>query len=111
VSISEAIVKPRKVKFESEDWCIYCRDGGELVLCTHCPRGKPSIGLVDVSNSNQGTAVFHMECRGLTKTDARSLFVSCSQHSCTACHRKTSQAGGMLFRLVHLTSDFRGATF
>lgn len=40
VSASKAIVKPRKTKFESEDWCIHCRDGGELVLCAHCPRGE-----------------------------------------------------------------------
>lgn len=39
--------KPQKKtkKFEWEDWCIYCRDGGELALCSHCPRGACNICL------------------------------------------------------------------
>ncbi|KAF8636103.1 hypothetical protein AX17_003808 [Amanita inopinata Kibby_2008] len=43
-SISEAAtpVKPppkrERVKFESEEWCNYCRDGGDLVMCYLCPR-------------------------------------------------------------------------
>ncbi|KAK2463893.1 hypothetical protein APHAL10511_004065 [Amanita phalloides] len=32
-------VKRERIKFESEEWCNYCRDGGELVLCNLCPRG------------------------------------------------------------------------
>ncbi|KAG5635038.1 hypothetical protein H0H81_012634 [Sphagnurus paluster] len=32
-------VKKSKKRFESEEWCIHCRDGGELVLCAFCPRG------------------------------------------------------------------------
>ena len=28
-----------KPKFEHEDWCNSCRDGGELVMCHVCPRG------------------------------------------------------------------------
>ncbi|KIM59502.1 hypothetical protein SCLCIDRAFT_1217627 [Scleroderma citrinum Foug A] len=33
--------KRSRPKFESEDWCIYCRDGGEVVVCNLCPRGSP----------------------------------------------------------------------
>ncbi|THG99187.1 hypothetical protein EW026_g3115 [Hermanssonia centrifuga] len=39
---ARAQVKKAGRKFESEDWCIYCRDGGELVICGTCPRGKRS---------------------------------------------------------------------
>ncbi|KAG5353088.1 hypothetical protein C0989_010470 [Termitomyces sp. Mn162] len=44
-SVTETIVPPApkpvkktKKKFDSEEWCIHCRDGGELVLCAGCPR-------------------------------------------------------------------------
>ncbi|KAK7455882.1 hypothetical protein VKT23_010919 [Stygiomarasmius scandens] len=30
--------KPKKPKMESEDFCLHCRDGGELYLCNFCPR-------------------------------------------------------------------------
>ncbi|KAF8884532.1 P-loop containing nucleoside triphosphate hydrolase protein [Infundibulicybe gibba] len=69
----------KRAKFESEDWCIHCHDGGELVLCQHCPR------------------VFHPKCRGLSKAECKRI-VSCEQHSCAICFRSTSDAGGMLFR-------------
>jgi len=32
--------KRSQPKYESEDWCIYCRDGGEVVVCSLCPRGS-----------------------------------------------------------------------
>lgn len=34
--VKEKLKKPR---FESEDYCLTCRDGGCIVLCDHCPRG------------------------------------------------------------------------
>ncbi|CAL1715435.1 unnamed protein product [Somion occarium] len=74
-------LKTKKKKFDHEDWCIYCRDGGELVLCSHCPR------------------VFHADCHGVTKKEvAKASFITCSQHVCTTCGRSTTDAGGMLFR-------------
>ncbi len=39
----QVVAKPMKrerIKFESEEWCNYCRDGGELVLCNLCSRGN-----------------------------------------------------------------------
>ncbi|KAH7906758.1 P-loop containing nucleoside triphosphate hydrolase protein [Hygrophoropsis aurantiaca] len=82
IIVEKAPVKKRaKAKFESEDWCIYCRDGGEVVLCTSCPR------------------VFHGKCHGMTPAEVRRAFAPrCSQHNCTTCDRTTGQAGGMLFR-------------
>ena len=41
--LAQKPVKRERVKFESEEWCNHCRDGGELVLCNLCPRGAPSI--------------------------------------------------------------------
>ncbi|GBE87288.1 ISWI chromatin-remodeling complex ATPase ISW2 [Sparassis crispa] len=80
-AIAKPVAKRQRKKFDSEDWCIYCRDGGELVLCNSCPR------------------VFHASCHGLSKEALhRSMTIACSQHSCTQCGRSTADAGGMLFR-------------
>ncbi|KAF8634735.1 hypothetical protein AX15_000747 [Amanita polypyramis BW_CC] len=80
-TVMQSPVKREKIKFKSEEWCNYCRDGGELVMCGLCPR------------------VFHPRCHGMSKAaTARTLHISCSQHSCTDCRRSTSDAGGMLFR-------------
>ncbi|RDB18237.1 putative global transcription activator SNF2L1 [Hypsizygus marmoreus] len=73
-------VKKSKAKYDSEEWCIYCRDGGELVICPSCPR------------------VFHARCQGLSPAEVRRPMVYCGQHMCGGCHRKTSDCGGMLFR-------------
>ncbi|KAI0312359.1 P-loop containing nucleoside triphosphate hydrolase protein [Amylostereum chailletii] len=84
LSVSVAIPaapKRKKAKFEHEDWCIHCRDGGELFLCGHCPR------------------VFHAKCRGMSAAQARSAFgLTCTQHACVGCERSVREAGGMLFR-------------
>ncbi|KDQ15288.1 hypothetical protein BOTBODRAFT_187400 [Botryobasidium botryosum FD-172 SS1] len=72
-----AIEKKKRKKFDSEDYCVYCRDGGDLVLCDWCPR------------------VFHAECHG---QPLPRIGILCSQHACCSCARRTSEAGGMLFR-------------
>ncbi|KAJ7492086.1 P-loop containing nucleoside triphosphate hydrolase protein [Mycena latifolia] len=76
---------PKKVKkdrFDWEDYCISCRDGGELVICNHCPR------------------VFHAGCHPTMSAAEvnRSQLVTCSQHSCCKCTRSTTAAGGLLLR-------------
>ncbi|KAI0086882.1 SNF2 family N-terminal domain-containing protein [Irpex rosettiformis] len=73
--------KEKRKGFDSEDWCMHCRDGGELILCSSCPR------------------VVHASCEGLSKTAVKKMMsFTCSHHRCADCGRKTADAGGMLFR-------------
>ncbi|KAK0184817.1 P-loop containing nucleoside triphosphate hydrolase protein [Armillaria mellea] len=73
--------KKKKRQWENEDWCIHCREGGELVTCDHCPR------------------VFHAECYGISQSEAnKKAFLVCRQHSCCECSRSTAQSGGMLYK-------------
>ncbi|KAJ6486071.1 P-loop containing nucleoside triphosphate hydrolase protein [Mycena vitilis] len=79
------LTKEKKIPFESEEYCIACRDGGTLICCFHCPR------------------VFHAEChpkaRDMTAAQIKSTFgLVCAQHVCCKCARSTSGAGGMLLR-------------
>ncbi|EKM52129.1 uncharacterized protein PHACADRAFT_262623, partial [Phanerochaete carnosa HHB-10118-sp] len=81
--------KRKRRQFDWEDWCIYCRDGGELTLCNSCPR------------------VFHAECHGLTKAKAaKASMLVCPQHRCCGCDRNTADAGNMLFRCQTCTNAF-----
>lgn len=66
---------------ENEAHCLYCHDGGELYVCSRCPRS------------------FHKDCLGLgyQQTLSRSSFV-CPQHQCYECSTTAADAGGMLFR-------------
>ncbi|KAJ6466009.1 P-loop containing nucleoside triphosphate hydrolase protein [Mycena vitilis] len=79
------LTKEKRIPFESEEYCIGCRDGGALICCTFCPR------------------VFHAECHAttvnMTAAQLRSATaIVCAQHSCCKCERSTSGAGGMLLR-------------
>lgn len=62
--------------------CQVCWDGGELILCSLCPRS------------------YHFAC--LDKdSKARSkgkMGFNCNQHQCLDCEQKTTDAGGMIFR-------------
>ncbi|KAG7085999.1 hypothetical protein E1B28_003522 [Marasmius oreades] len=76
-----APVKKLKQALESQDFCNHCADGGDLIICSFCPR------------------VFHRECRGLTQKEVKTMsFIACSQHACWDCRRRTSDAGYLLFR-------------
>jgi SWI/SNF-related matrix-associated actin-dependent regulator of chromatin subfamily A member 5 len=64
---------------EHESYCHACRDGGELVLCQHCPR------------------VYHADCLGYNPS---SIFI-CPQHRCYNCDRNAADTGGVLFRCIY----------
>ena len=88
-------------KFEHEDWCNYCRDGGELVMCYRCPRGTVLHRAMASTLLTSLGPVFHPKCHGVSKAHvARTPMMLCSQHSCSMCFRNTGDAGGMLFRCV-----------
>ena len=91
--------KEKGPKFEHEDWCNYCRDGGDVVMCYHCPRGiVPRRVIMSILLIGLDT-VFHAECHGVSKAEvARKSMMVCRQHSCIMCSRSTGDAGGMLFR-------------
>ncbi|KXS19662.1 hypothetical protein M427DRAFT_108497 [Gonapodya prolifera JEL478] len=70
---------PKKPTWEHDSECFYCRDGGDVYLCSRCPR------------------VYHFDC---LEEDDRKMYNNffCPQHHCEVCRRNTSDAGGLLFR-------------
>ncbi|GME62408.1 iswi chromatin-remodeling complex atpase isw2 [Neofusicoccum parvum] len=75
-------VRAKKKPIINQDHCQTCWDGGELWICSLCPRS------------------YHEDC--LTE-DQRSAIrlgsqFTCPQHVCADCSKKTTDAGGMLFR-------------
>lgn len=62
--------------FTHQDICQACWDGGDLILCDHCP------------------CSYHMRCLSLPSIPNR---FSCPHHNCCSCQR-TSSAAGLLFR-------------
>lgn len=62
--------------------CQACRDGGDLVCCTGCPRS------------------YHIDCLdGDMKGRASTRFgFYCPQHQCTSCKKNTNDAGGLIYR-------------
>ena len=62
--------------------CQACWDGGDLVLCSGCPRS------------------YHYQCldRDFKVKSKAKIGFSCPQHQCFDCQQKTTDAGGMLFR-------------
>ncbi|KZO91804.1 hypothetical protein CALVIDRAFT_335743 [Calocera viscosa TUFC12733] len=76
-------------KFQHEDWCLFCQDGGHLFMCQWCPR------------------VFHSPCYGMSDSEAeQTLMIQCPQHKCMVCERKTPQAGCTLFRCATCANTF-----
>jgi len=67
--------KKKTKLFENQDYCQYCGDSGELIVCPRCP--------VSV----------HSSCCGIRPKD----FASCSHHRCSHCNKTTEAAGGLLF--------------
>ena len=62
--------------------CAVCWDGGDLVLCSGCPRS------------------FHYLCldRDFKARSKAKIGFNCPQHQCFDCQQKTTDAGGMIYR-------------
>lgn len=74
--------REKKAPINNQEHCQVCWDGGDLILCSGCPRS------------------YHYDCLDPTaKVRSRStISFNCSQHQCWDCAQKTSDAGGMIFR-------------
>ncbi|GAA5924215.1 hypothetical protein JCM10213_004524 [Rhodosporidiobolus nylandii] len=90
--MAEKLASPKRTKrkFEHEDYCHNCKDGGELFTCVGCPR------------------VWHAgECCGRSAKELKQTpMFWCPQHNCHGCGRNTQEAGGMLFRCQLCPSAF-----
>lgn len=62
--------------------CQVCWDGGELILCSGCPRSYHYTCL---------DQQFKIKSKG-------KMFFHCSQHQCADCEQNTTNAGGMIYR-------------
>lgn len=80
------LAEPKRAKkkpITSQDHCQVCWDGGDLVCCSGCPRS------------------YHNDC--LSKEMQGKAGVSsgnfyCLQHECFDCTKKTTEAGGLMYR-------------
>ena len=74
--------REKKAPVVNQDHCQVCWDGGELHLCSSCPRS------------------YHYKCLDKdfkAKTKSKMQF-TCPQHQCFDCEQKTSEAGGTIYR-------------
>ena len=74
--------REKKALVMNQDHCQVCWDGGNLHLCSGCPRS------------------YHYKCLDQdfkAKTKSKMQF-TCPQHQCFDCEQKTSEAGGMIYR-------------
>lgn len=75
--------KRKRKAIEHQDYCQVCYDGGNLVVCSGCPR------------------TYHYACLSKEfqlKTKSQMGTFYCPQHECVDCSQKTTNVGGMLFR-------------
>jgi SWI/SNF-related matrix-associated actin-dependent regulator of chromatin subfamily A member 5 len=73
--------RAKKAAINSQSHCQICLDGGELHLCTRCPRS------------------YHYACLDREfKAKTKAWQFICPQHQCNDCEQKTTDAGGMLYR-------------
>ena len=84
------LAEPKREKaapIEHQDHCQVCADGGEVSLCSRCPRVY-HIACLPASHKAQAS--------GKRKSFGGAF--TCPQHSCVDCGRVTSDAGGLIFR-------------
>ena len=75
-------VKIKKAAINNQDFCQHCWDGGEIILCSGCPRSY-HVKCMDRE--------FQQKAKGWTN-------FSCPQHECRDCGSKTAEAGGLIYR-------------
>lgn len=77
------VKREKKEPIQNQEHCQVCWDGGDLVLCSGCPRAYHSKCLDNgmAAKSKSATGAMH-----------------CSQHQCFDCEKKTAEAGGMIYR-------------
>ena len=74
--------REKRAPIVNQDDCQVCSDGGEIVLCSGCPRS------------------YHMDCldpQAQAKAHGKMQF-HCPQHECVDCSAKTTDAGGLIYR-------------
>jgi SWI/SNF-related matrix-associated actin-dependent regulator of chromatin subfamily A member 5 len=80
------LAEPKREKKDpivNQEHCQVCWDGGSLVVCSGCPRS------------------YHSKCLDkniLAKSKSATGAMHCSQHQCFDCEKKTSEAGGLIYR-------------
>lgn len=73
--------RAKKAKIEPQSHCQICIDGGDLHICSNCPRA------------------YHFHCLDTeSRIKANGWQFSCPQHHCFDCQQGTGDAGGMLYR-------------
>lgn len=81
----EPLDQPPKDEFTSQSDCLCCWDGGELFLCSSCPRAYHRYCLPGDVQANLGG-----------RSAAAAFY--CPQHECFECEKRIADAGGLLFR-------------
>ncbi|KAI9799832.1 MAG: hypothetical protein M1825_004393 [Sarcosagium campestre] len=75
--------REKKKAMVNQDYCQVCWDGGNLILCTGCPRAYHH-GCLDPASQAR------------TKNRAGQFY--CPQHQCYECDAKNVDAGGLIYR-------------
>jgi len=60
------IPQSHRLSYKSEDFCYYCKEGGDIICCDNCPK------------------VYHLKCLGSSALITRPKW-SCPLHECQAC--------------------------
>ena len=74
--------REKKPEIVNQDHCQVCWNGGNVVLCSGCPRS------------------YHYDCldRDFKAKSKGKMFFHCPQHQCADCEQNTTNAGGMIYR-------------
>lgn len=96
--------KRQKAKFEHEDFCLFCKDGGDVYQCASCPRSAH--GPCSGYNEDQLEQMMFVLLLPPTRLTLFRRSYFCPHHNCTPCGRTTQEAGGLLFRCQLCPSAF-----